>query len=163
MGSGSGSYSGTSGGSQNYSPYYHVEKSMHQYDIDSGTYHNGKYDLNPTAKKLEEMINGNYIGSKKMNDDSLTYAIDQNGNIIVGKRNGNGKNGLPTPHPTLIGGKDPIVQMAGMLKIRGGKIYSYDDRSGHFKPNPQSMKVADEVFGKLPQQLFHKDFKRRNK
>lgn len=135
---------------------------MHQYDIDSGTYHDGQYDVNPTAKPLDTMVNGNYIGNKSVNEDNLPYVIDEAGNIIVGKRNGNGRNGVPTPHPTLIGGKDPVVQMAGILKIRGGKIYSYDDRSGHFKPNIQSMKVADEAFGKLPKQLFHKDFKRRN-
>ena len=41
------------------------------------------------------MVNGNYIGSKTMNDDSSTYVIDQHGNIIVGKRNGNGRSGLP--------------------------------------------------------------------
>ncbi len=26
---------------------------------------------------------------------------------------------------------------------------SYDNISGHFKPNPKSMPVADEAFGKL--------------
>lgn len=34
--------------------------------------------------------------------------------------------------------------------------------SAKYSPNIQSMKVADEAFGKLPKQLFHKDFKRRN-
>lgn len=163
MGSGSGTYTGTSGSSQPFASTYHVEKNMLQYDIDNGTYHNGIYNINPTAKPLTSMINGNYVGSKSMNEDNLPYVIDKQGNIIVGKRNGNGRNGSPTPHPTLIGGKDPEVQMAGILKIRGGKIYSYDNRSGHFKPNPKSMKIADEIFGKLPKQLFHKDFTRREK
>lgn len=82
------------------------------------------------------------------------YVIDKQGNLILGKRNGNGRDGKPTPHPTLIGGANPEVQMAGLVRISGGKIVSYDDRSGHFKPNPKSMSVAHEAFGKLPQTLF---------
>ncbi len=158
MGSGySGNYSGTRGASQPYASTYHVEKTMHQHDIESGVYHDGHYDVNPTAKNLNDMINGNYIGDKRTNMD-IPYVIDKNGKIIVGKRNGNGGKGqgLPTPHPTLIGGKDPQVQMAGMLHIQGGKIASYDNQSGHFKPNPKSMSVADEAFGKLPDTLFKK-------
>ena len=161
MGSGVGTYTGTGGSSQPFSSEYHVERAMHQYDIDNGVYHDGRYDVNPTARPIESMINGNYIVGKGYNDDSLTYVIDKKGNIIVGKRNGNGRNGVATPHPTLIGGKDPVVQMAGMLKVRGGKIYSYDNRSGHFKPNIQSMRIANEAFAKLSPQLFHNDFKGR--
>ena len=156
MGSGSSSlYDGTHG-SQPYASSYHVEPKMHQEDVKNGTFHDGHYDKNPTAKNINDMINGNYIGSKSFNDDNMPYVIDMNGNIILGKRNGNGRDGAATPHPTLIGGKDPQVQMAGILKIRGGKIYSYDNKSGHYKPNIKSMKVADEAFGKLPSQLFKK-------
>lgn len=155
MGSGSGnSYSGTSGGSQPYSPTYHVEAKMHQMDIKNGTYHDGHYDKNPTAKNINDMINGNYIVSKTFSSDNMPYVIDTHGNIILGKRNGNGRDGAPTPHPTLIGGKDPQVQMAGLVKIHGGKIVSYDNNSGHYKPNKQSMPAADEAFSKLPSSLF---------
>lgn len=157
MGSGSGnSYSGTRGGSQPYAPSYHVEPKMKQMDINNGTYHNGQYDKNPTAKNINDMINGNYIVGKTFNSEGMPYVIDMNGNIILGKRNGNGRDGLPTPHPTLIGGKDPQVQMAGLVKIRGGKIVSYDNQSGHYKPNSKSMAVADEAFGKLPSSVFKK-------
>lgn len=102
------------------------------------------------------MINGNYVVSKKFNAENMPYVIDLEGNIILGKRNGNGRDGVPTPHPTLIGGKDPQVQMAGLVKIRGGKIVSYDNRSGHYKPHKKSMKVADDAFGKLPASIFKK-------
>lgn len=158
MGSGfSGSYTRTSGSSQPYAQTYAVEKSMHKHDIQSGVYHDGHYDINPTAKNLDAMIKGNYIGDKRTNLD-IPYVIDTKGNIIVGRRNGNGdrNHGLPTPHPTLIGGKNPKVQMAGILHIQGGKIASYDNQSGHFKPNIQSMGIADETFGKLPKILFKK-------
>lgn len=155
MGSGSGSsYIGTRGSSQPFAPSYHVESKMHQMDVEKGVYHDGRYDKNPTAQNINDMIRGNYIVGKTFNSEGLPYVIDLEGNIILGKRNGNGREGLPTPHPTLIGGKDPQVQMAGLVKIRGGKIISYDNRSGHYKPNIKSISVADEAFGKLPASVF---------
>lgn len=150
----SNSYTGTRGASQPYSPSYHVEPAMHRMDIRNGTYHDGHYDKNPTARNINDLINGNYIVAKTFNAENMPYVIDLNGNIILGKRNGNGREGLPTPHPTLIGGKDPQVQMTGLVKIRGGKIISYDNRSGHYKPNIDSMFVADQAFNKLPSSLF---------
>jgi len=152
MGSGS---NGPYGKSQPYAATYHVEKTMHQRDIEAGIYHDGHYDVNPTAKNLNDMIKGNYIGDKRTNLD-LPYVITPDGDIITGRRNGNGRDGLATPHPTLIGGKDPQVAMAGMLHIQGGKIAGYDSNSGHFKPNQKSMHVADEAFGKLNPTLFKK-------
>ena len=161
MGSGySGLYSGTSGSSQPYSPSYAVVEDMMNWDIERGIYDEFGYGKNPTARNIEEYICGNYIIDKNTNG-IFTYVIDLKGKIIIGRRNGNGSSGDPTPHPTLIGGKNPKVQMAGILEIRGGKIYSYDNKSGHFKPNIKSMEVADEIFSKLPAKLFHKRFKRR--
>ncbi len=164
MGSGySNLYSGTSGHSQPYASAYKVTSSMHERDIKNGIYHNGKYDKNPTAVNIKDVINGNYIYSKNYNDNNLTYVIDHNGNIIFGRRNGNGRDGLPTPHPTLIGGKDPTVVIAGILKIRGGKIYDYNNMSGHFKPNIKSLEAADVAFSKLSKNLFAKNFVRKDK
>ncbi len=76
------------------------------------------------------------------------------GNIIVAERNGNGFKGKGTPHPTLVGGKNPRVKMAGILHLDKGKIVSYDNMSGHFKPNIKSMDVAMKAFDKLPSYLF---------
>lgn len=153
MGSGiSGKYSGH-GGSQPYAPLYHVAQDMLDRDVAKGTYHNGRYDKNPTAKNIRDMINGNYVGDKNTCIE-MPYVIDSEGNIIVGRRNGNGRNGAATPHPTLIGGRDPQVQMAGMVYIQGGKIISYNNRSGHYRPNNKSMEVAHKAFGKLPKSVF---------
>ena len=80
-------------------------------------------------------------------------------NIIVAERNGNGFNGKATPHPTLIGGKDPKVKMAGILYLENGKITGYDHKSGHYKPNIKSMDVAKKAFDKLPNYLFKGDKK----
>jgi len=151
---GSGAY-GNYGKSQPYAPSYHVVQSMLELDIENGIIRNGKYIKNPTAQNINDMINGNYLGNKSTNID-MPYVIDLDGNIILGRRNGNGKDGKPTPHPTLIGGKDPQVQMAGIIHIHGGKISSYDNKSGHYRPSTKSMTVADELFGKLPAKLFRK-------
>jgi hypothetical protein len=162
MGSGiSSKYTRSNGASQEYAPAYHVEKPMLNADKKRGTYHDGHYDKNPTAERLMDKIHGNYIGNKLYNA-RIQYVVDLEGNIIVGRRNGNGtnKDDLPTPHPTLIGGKDPQVKVAGIIEIRGGKIYNYDNDSGHYKPNVKSMLAADEAFRKLPQTVFTKDSKR---
>lgn len=156
MGSGSsGLYSGTKGASQPYALSYHVTSDMLQYDKDRGVFHGGHYDKNPTAKNINSVFQDGKI-DRSYDNQKLTYAVDLNGNIIIGKRNGNGKNGLATPHPTLIGGKDPQVQVAGIIEIRKGKIYSFDLNSGHYKPNSKSIKAAHEAFNKLPKSYFSK-------
>lgn len=162
MGSGiSSAYSKTNGGSQKYASSYHVDKSMLEIDEKRGVCHNGIYPKNPIAKKLVDKIHGNYIVNKHYNV-KVPYVISLDGNIIIGKRNGNGLNSnvSPTPHPTLIGGKDPQVKVAGILEIRGGKIFMYDISSGHYKPNIRSMKEADEAFKELPLSVFSQKAKR---
>ena len=162
MGSGTSSgYSKDSGGSQKYAPYYHVDKPMLEADKKRGTYHDGHYDKNPTAEKLLDKVNEDCIGNKSFTV-LVPYVVNLRGNIIIGQRNGNGKdrNVLPTPHPTLVGGKDPLVKVAGMLDIRNGKIYDYNNHSGHYKPNIRSMSVADKAFAKLPPWLFAHNAKR---
>ncbi len=145
------------GNSQPYRKKYSVYGKMMKKDIKNGVYDvKTGYKKNPTAQNLGKMINGNYIVNKHFNK-KVPYVITTNGEVIIGSRNGNGKtlSRLPTPHPTLIGGKDPKVRMAGMLDIRGGKIYSYDNQSGHYRPNIKSMKWADKAFKNFPK---HKKF-----
>lgn len=151
----SNSYSGTKERSQPYKTYYHVIDSMHKHDIETGAFKDGEYLKNPTAQNIHNMIKDECIGNKSTNE-TFTYVITKDNQIIVGKRNGNGRGEgkIPTPHPSLVGGADPKVKMAGLLYVESGKIVRYDDRSGHFKPNKKSMKVADEMFGKLPKYLF---------
>lgn len=146
------------GNSQPYQNEYSVYAKMMKKDIQNGVYKPGTgYLKNPTAQYLDSAINGNYIFDKQCNKQ-IPYVITIDGRVIIGNRNGNGKtlSKTPTPHPTLIGGTDSKIRMAGILDIRGGKIYSYDNRSGHYRPNAKSMKWADEAFKKYPK---HKDFK----
>lgn len=145
------------GNSQPYRKRYSVYAKMMKKDIKYAVYDvTIGYKKNPTAQNLGKMVNGNYIVNKHYNK-KVPYVITTKGEVIIGSRNGNGKSPskLPTPHPTLIGGKDPKVRMAGMLDIRGGKIYSYDNQSGHYRPNIKSMKWADKAFKNFPK---HKKF-----
>jgi hypothetical protein len=81
------------------------------------------------------------------------YVVDDGGNIIIGTRAGQ-----RMPHPTLVGGSNPTVRAAGVVDIRGGRIYSVNNMSGHFKPGTSSLAAAQEAFGRLPASAFHKDF-----
>ncbi len=63
------------------------------------------------------------------------------------------------PHPTLIGGKDPQVIAAGMIDIRGGKIYSINNSSGHHKLDKNCLEAAELAFQRIPNKLFQKIFR----
>lgn len=89
------------------------------------------------------------------------YVVDDAENIIIGTRARNVPgfeqfNGLP--HPTLVGGSGPKVRAAGIIDIRGGRIYSIDNASGHFRPGAGSLEAAERAFRKLPDRVFDKNF-----
>ncbi|WP_097007021.1 hypothetical protein [Lacrimispora amygdalina] len=128
---------------------------MYPDDEAAGVLRNGEYVKNPTAHNIKDYVSegSNYLGNKNMNGKYM-YAVDMDGNIIIGTRGGQ-----RMPHPTLIGGENPQVQAAGMVEVRGGKIYSIDNASGHFKPSNECLKTAEDAFGNLPQNIYSKDFK----
>lgn len=71
-----------------------------------------------------------------------------------------------SPHPTLIGGKDPKVICAGMITFSKGKIVSVNNNSGHYKPNIKSMELVDNFLFKLSKEnpeLFDRKSKWRKK
>ena len=164
-GGSSGSYSSSplGGNSQPYQNEYSVYAKMMKKDIKRGVYNpaHGGYIKNPTAHNLNDDYDGEYIMGR-YGQATIPYVITSRGTVIIGKRNGLGRGAeaLPTPHPTLIGGHDPKVKMAGMLTIKDGKILSYDHMSGHYRPNIKSMRWADEAFAKYPK---HKYFNGGNK
>jgi hypothetical protein len=109
----------------------------------AGVLANGKYIKNPTAQNLGDLVTeSDRIGSKNMNGNCM-YVIDQEGSIVIGTRSGQ-----RMPHPTLIRGKNPQVLGAGIVDIRGGKIYSVDNASGHPKPGAGSLEAARDAFWK---------------
>lgn len=167
MGSGaSGSYSSGSG-SQPYAPSYHVVLKMLTKDkADKDIYNpNTGYFKNPTATSLEKTIDGDRVifqGGRA--EGTMTYVMDKDGNIIFGKRCNPNDPGKRSPHPTLIGGKDPQVQCAGMITFHKGRIKSVDDQSGHFRPNAKSLEKVDHALQQLCNKhpdLFDKDPKWR--
>lgn len=166
MGSGNkGLYSGTRGGSQPYAPTYEVMLDMKEHDLKIGIY-NDKigYAKNPSAVNLADCIQNNtvYYEGKKANG-KYTYVIDENGNLIFGKRNNPDPMQTRSPHPMLIGGKNPKVRCAGMLDIRNGKIFNADTDSGHYKPNEKSIEEVEKILSSLPKQVFSRKSKWRKK
>ncbi len=148
--------------SQPYAKSYGVTKDMVEYDKARGVYTDNGYGMNPTAVKASSSVRDGILVNKDGTpmDGHYTYAVTTSGELIIGKRNGNGRDGLATPHPTLVGGKDPKVKVAGIVVMAQGKITKYDNESGHFKPNILSMPAADEAFSKLPDSAFHSNFKK---
>lgn len=152
MGSGSsGPYGSSSsgGGSQPYAPTYHVVGEMMYRDkSDPEIYnHDNGYPKNPTAKEISKSVVYEHIEiDGKTPNGPITYVMDENGRIIIGKRSNPVNPDKRSPHPMLIGGKDPQVKCAGMIVFRKGKIASIDNQSGHFRPNSKSM---DEVYRAL--------------
>jgi hypothetical protein len=120
-----------------------------------GVLEDGVYIKNPRAQNISDLVKpgSNYIENSKMNGQYM-YVVDTDVNIIIGT-----KAGQHMPHPTLVGGSNPTVQGAGIVEIRGGKIYSIDNASGHFKPDNSCLPSVQNAFEQLPTNVFHKNFK----
>lgn len=168
MGSNSyGPYAGTGGGSQPYAEAYSVvpkvlaidKRNKNVYKVNKG------YFRNPTAVNIENSnAYGKIIVGNKSAHGTMTYVLDINGNMIVGKRVNPYNSSSRAPHPTLIGGKNPKVKCAGMITFSKGKIVSIDNDSGHFRPNIKSMKKVYGYLEKLHSErpdLFSSKFKWR--
>lgn len=169
MGSGSSSYTGTQGSSQPYAESYHVMPDMIEHDKHDPDIYDPQtgYFKNPTAFELTaaSAIDGGFslIG----HDDKphringrITYVLDLAGRLIAAKRVNPNAAGKRAPHPTLIGGRNPCVQCAGMIEFQKGKILSVDTVSGHYKPAKESltkvMAYLDRLYATNPE-LFHSD------
>ena len=171
MGSGiNGAYAGTRGGSQPYAETYHVVPEMMNKDKEDPDIYDPKtgYFKNPSAISLREAIRNNrfYQRNGKKTEGEFTYVMDEEGNIIFGKRENPNDGRKRAPHPTLIGGKDPQVQCAGIITFRDGKILSVDNQSGHYRPNIKSMAKVEAFLQKLYEEnrlLFDKNSKWRQR
>ena len=90
--------------------------------------------------------------------------MNADGEIIFGKRSNPNNSSKRAPHPTLIGGKDPQVQCAGIIVFRKGRILSVDTQSGHYRPDKKSLDKVDatlkRLYNKNPE-LFDKNSKWR--
>ena len=159
------SSSSGSGDSQRYAPQYSVVEKMRERDRKSNAIWSDEagYYKNPSAANLEECVSGNSIVYKGVKaNGKMTYVVDLEGNLIFGKRVNPINPRARSPHPMLIGGKDPQVRMAGMIEFRGGKIYAIDNDSGHYRPPGKSLEAAEEALSRLPKEVFHKSSKWRS-
>ena len=136
---------------------FKVDKTMSEGDKLAGVLNNNGYIKNPTSIVFNDLQKTSG-GRLKLDDKSLNgkymYVIDTKDNFIIGTRNGSSR----MPHPTLIGGINPEVKTAGIIEFRGGKIYSIDNASGHFKPKIDSLKNVQSHLENVDKKTFHKDF-----
>lgn len=149
--------------SQPFRRLYGVVPKMLERDKAIGIYSSRTgYSRNPTVfSALSRIHRGVLVDNNgRALDGHYTYVVSESQELLIAKRNGNGRDGKPTPHPTLIGGKHPRVRVAGTVTISRGKIVKYDLESGHFKPNNKSFPVADEAFSQLPSTAFHRRFRK---
>lgn len=151
MGSGTGGSYG--GGSQPYAEKHSVvgkELAKDKRDPDIYNPSTG-YFKNPNAKTLEQAIgnDGRIYSKGNKAKGEMTYVMDTKGNIIFGKRENPNNPAKRAPHPTLIGGKNPQVQCAGMITFKKGQIVSVNNLSGHFRPNEKSMNKVYNALNKF--------------
>jgi hypothetical protein len=111
-------------------------------------------DINPQSGKIRD-TNGNVLTTDNVNSEGLMYVIDETDNIVIG-----GRAGSSMPHPTLIGGKNPNVKCAGMIRFKDGRILEISNNSGHFKPSNTLLQQAEIIFKqKMPANSFDSQFK----
>jgi hypothetical protein len=97
-----------------------------------------------------------------LDKNTYTYVLNGNGDIVFAKRFNPNSSKSRAPHPTLIGGKDPQVQCAGMIRIEKGRIVWYNNDSGHFRPNAKSLEKVDNAMEELKRihpEIFAKTIK----
>jgi Domain of unknown function (DUF4157) len=119
------------------------------------------YVKNPSARELTSLLRNGRI-AEGFENGQFMYVVDNEGKTYLGKRlaepgTGAGR-ATGMPHPTLIGGRDPVVVAAGEVEIRAGRIFKIDNQSGHFQPGRATMRTSAKAFLKLPTTAFHKDF-----
>ena len=167
MGSGSnGPYGSSSGGgSQPFAPTYHVVGEMMDRDKQDHNIYDPKsgYYTNPYAVSIQNAIrNGRIQMDNHCAHGTYAYVVNENGDVVFGKRFNPNSSHSRAPHPMLIGGKDPQVQCAGMIRIEKGRIVWYNNNSGHFRPNAKSLLTVDVAMEKLREthpEIFAQNYK----
>jgi hypothetical protein len=121
------------------------------------------YIRNPTRSPMnsllvvDDAIQKTYKVSLKDSTDNFEtlYVINPSGEIFVATRALH----VRMPHPTLLEVPDPEVIAGGLLKIKDSLLMSVDMASGHFKPGMMAIEVMLRAFSRLPESLYHQNFR----
>ena len=170
MSKNSASYSNSNieNGSQPYKDLYNVVPDMLKHDMKDEDIYNKEtgYFKNPSAFVLQDVVRSGTL-FKNNNGKAvykLIYVVDEYNNIIVGERLNPNNPDKRSPHPALIGGKNPVVKCAGILEFRDNKIYSVSNQSGHYRPDIKSLKLVEKILQELCNEnplSFHEESKWR--
>ncbi len=134
-------------------PRFPVQFDPKWQDIAEGVLTPEGYKLNPKLQDLNSLLTpSGKIGGSRFGGVYM-YVIDEQGVVHIGTRAGS-----HMPHPTLIGGPEPVVLGAGEIDIRAGQIYSINNLSGHFQPSPISLGAMYQAFSGLPSTAFKPNF-----
>jgi len=117
-------------------------------------YNNLHNNVNSQSGKISDN-DGIIIHTDNVNGEGLMYAVDNAGVIHIGGRGGT----MSFPHPTLVGGTNPNVKCAGMIKFNQGRILEINNNSGHFKPSAANLDQIKSIFqNQFPANSFDTNF-----
>jgi hypothetical protein len=122
------------------------------------------YTRNPSARELSTLVTPRGTIGGGFENGEFMYVIDEQNRLWVGRRMG--ERGMPVgrpratgmPHPSLIGGLNPRVKAAGMVRIEAGRIVFVNNHSGHFRPVRSSLRHAARAFSTLTRSVFNPNF-----
>ena len=117
-------------------------------------YNNLHNNVNSQSGKISDN-DGIIIHTDNVNGEGLMYAVDNAGVIHIGGRGGT----MSFPHPTLVGGTNPNVKCAGMIKFNQGRILEINNNSGHFKHSAANLDQIKSIFqNQFPANSFDTNF-----
>ena len=104
-------------------------------------YNNLHNNVDPQSGIIKDN-DGIKVNTDNVNGEGLMYAVDNSGVIHIGGRGGDNS----FAHPNLIGGINPNIKCAGMIKFNQGKILEITNKSGHFKPSAANLEQIKSIF-----------------
>jgi hypothetical protein len=143
-----------------------VVEGVRNTDMIKGVLTESGYRVNPTSRRPLDNISQPGTGIRppgraynphtgKLEEGEYMFVVDRDGNLIIGNRIGfiNGVE-YDFPHPSLIGGSNPLVEAAGKVWFRKGQVVRIDNASGHFRPGVETLDNAEAAFSRLPRSVY---------
>lgn len=92
-----------------------------------------KGDLEYNFYSLQKAMNDPYLVELSSKGDEILFVLKEDGKVVIAPRGSY----APFPHPVLSNGAP--VRSAGTIKLNGNGIFEISNKSGHFKPTPESL------------------------